>query len=114
MLYLPRSLAAWNTPDFSDVLRQEIESAGASALPLQQCLTATSYAVDAPCSAMLIGAADDPACLRVRVGIFFHGVIAGCSCADDPTPVESQQEYCELELAIDKASAATTVTPATD
>jgi hypothetical protein len=29
--------------------------------------------------------------------------------ADDPTPASPQQEYCELDLAIDKASAAATV-----
>jgi hypothetical protein len=44
------------------------------------------------------------------VGVFFSGIITGCSCADDPTPVETQNEYCELLFAIDKATAETTIT----
>ena len=60
---------------------------------------------------MVIGASEEAGLIRARVGVFFHGVIAGCSCADDPTPVEPQQEYCELELAIDRSTGAVTISP---
>ena len=47
--------------------------------------------------------------IRVRAGIFYQGVMGGCSCADDPTPTSKINEYCEVQLDIDKATAATTV-----
>jgi hypothetical protein len=114
MLHLPAALAAWNTPAFSDALKRELEAAGPAALPLQQCLSASSYALDDGRTVMVIGASETAGLIRARVGVFFRGIIAGCSCADDPTHIEPQPEYCELELAIDRSSAATTVTPATD
>jgi hypothetical protein len=110
-LHLPAALAAWNTPAFSETLKRELEAAGAAALPLQQCLAASSYALDDGCSVMVIGAGEEEGAIRARVGVFFQGIIAGCSCADDPTPVEPQQEYCELELAIDRRTGAVTISP---
>jgi hypothetical protein len=111
---LPQALAAWGTPDFAAVLKRELEAAGPAALPLQQCLTASSYALDTGCSVMVLGAAAEGETIRARVGVFFHGVIAGCSCADDPTPVEPQQEYCELEVRIDRTSGVADVKPCRD
>ena len=40
--------------------------------------------------------------IQVKVGVFYSGVIAGSCCADDPTPLDEQPEYCELLLDIDK------------
>jgi hypothetical protein len=111
MPHLPQSLAAWPTPDFAAVLKRELEAAGPGSLPLQQCLAASSYALDTGCSVMVLGAAEEGETICARVGVFFHGVIAGCSCADDPTPVEPQQEYCELEVRIDRRSGAASVAP---
>jgi hypothetical protein len=112
VLRLPAALAAWNTPAFNDTLKRELEAAGPAALPLQQCLTASSYALDDGCSVMILGADEDADAIRARVGVFFHGIIAGCSCADDPTPVEPQPEYCELEIRIDRGSGDAAVGPA--
>jgi len=52
--------------------------------------------------------------IRVTAGIFYQGIIGGCSCTDDPTPVSDINEYCEVQLDIDNASAITTVTLVTD
>jgi hypothetical protein len=111
VLHLSAALAAWNTPAFKDVLKRELEAAGPAALPLQQCLSVSSYALDDGCTVMVIGAGEEASAIRARVGVFFHGIIAGCSCADDPTPLEPQQEYCELEIAIDRSTGATTISP---
>lgn len=113
-LQLPRALAAWNTPDFGATLKQEIEAAGAAALPLQQALSLSSHALDSGVSVMILGAGDTPAAIRARIGVFFSGIVAGCNCADDPTPVEAQHEYCEMELAIDRATAETAITLVAD
>jgi hypothetical protein len=45
----------------------------------------------------------------VKAGIFYTGVIAGCSCADDPTPVDELNEYCVVQFDIDRMTAETTV-----
>jgi hypothetical protein len=113
-MWLPDSLRAWDTPDFKAVLKREVEAQGAAGLPLQQCLSGSSYALDDGFSVMIIGAGDTPTAIVTRLGVFYSGVVAGCNCADDPTPLEAQPEYCELALAIDKATAAVTVTPLAD
>jgi hypothetical protein len=53
---------------------------------------------------IVLGLSATPAEVQARVGIFFAGIVAGCSCADDPTPVDSRTEYCEAVVAIDRAS----------
>jgi hypothetical protein len=114
-LSLPHALAAWNTPGFGEVFKQEVEQLDPSRLPLQQGLSGTSDVADEPFRVMLIGAAlDTGTCIRVKAGIFYAGILGGCSCADDPTPLESQPEYCVLWFDIDKISAATHVSLVAD
>jgi hypothetical protein len=109
MLRLNRSLAACGTPALRDTLRQEIEALGAGDLPLQQGLSAGSYALDRDLRVMILAVAEEPTAIRVRAGIFFTSIIAGCSCADDPTPIDEQSEYCEVRLDIDRATGETSV-----
>jgi hypothetical protein len=110
MIRLPLARQAWNSPGFEAVLKREFEQLDAGLLPLQQGLMTSSYALDDNFSTMIIGMKEIPGFIDVTVGIFFSGVIAGCNCADDPSPVEAQSEYCELRLLIDKATAEATVT----
>ncbi|MDP1644890.1 MAG: hypothetical protein Q8L71_05230 [Thiobacillus sp.] len=110
MIRLPNSLNAWGTPAFEAALKQEIEQLDAWQLPLQQGLSASSHVTERPFQAMIIGASEDAGLLRVKAGIFYTGVIAGCSCADDPTPVNELNEYCVLQFDIDTMTAETTVT----
>ena len=53
--------------------------------------------------------AETDALIRVGAGIFYQGVLGGCSCADDPTPASDINEYCEVQLVIDKTTAETSV-----
>jgi hypothetical protein len=105
---LPESLAAWGSPAFAAVLKREL-AAQAGQLPLQQALAGSSAVFGDRIEVMVIASDADAAQVRARVGVFFSGIVAGCSCADDPTPVEAQNEYCELELAIDRRTAAVEV-----
>lgn len=114
MIQLPDSLSAWNTADFKPALKRELEGLGPAGLPLQQGLSRSSYALDEPVTVVVMGADDEADAIRVRVGVFYSGIIAGCSCADDPTPVEAMDEYCELEIVIDKTTAATRIELAAD
>lgn len=110
MVRLPNSLNAWGTPEFEEILKQEIEQIDAGHLPLQQGLSASSYVTDRPFQAMIIGVSEEAGLIRVKAGIFYTGVIAGCNCADDPSPVDEQNEYCVVQLIIDRMTAETTVT----
>jgi hypothetical protein len=47
--------------------------------------------------------------INIKTGVFYTGIIAGCSCSDDPTPLDTQNEYCELIFTINKQTAETTV-----
>ena len=109
MIQLPDTLSAWNTADFRQILKRELESLGPAGLPLQQGLSRSSYALDEPVTVVVMGADEEAEAIRARVGVFYSGVIAGCSCADDPTPVEAENEYCELEIVIDKNTAAASI-----
>ena len=78
-------------------------------LPLQQGLSTGSYVIDTKLNAMIIGVSEIAGFIRIKAGIFYSGIIAGCSCADDPTPVNEESEYCVVQLDINKKTAETTV-----
>lgn len=103
-LSLPRAARAWGGTDFSVVLKAELEALPADALPLQAALTATSHVAQEPHRVRVIAVSREGRQVRARVGVFYAGIVAGCSCADDPTPVEPQPEYCELDLLLDVPS----------
>lgn len=111
---LDKALSAWGMPDFEAALKREIEQVDPRLLPLQQGLSAGSHALAEPVRATLLHVADMEAALRVKVGVFFSSVIAGCSCADDPTPADRLTEYCVVQLDIDKSSGDATVTLVTE
>lgn len=102
-MHLPDSARAWGTADFPAVLKRELAE-HADELPLQQALSGTSAVADEPVTVVLLDAQADETSIHAKVGIFFAGILAGCSCADDPTPVEPQTEYCELRIAIERAT----------
>jgi len=110
MFHLNQSLQAWNTDGFEKALKKELCSIKADLLPLQQGLTQSSYALDTNLSASLLSVSSDKTHLHVKAGLFYSGIISGCNCADDPTPVDEINEYCEVLLDINKTSAETVVT----
>ena len=78
-------------------------------LPLQEGLAVGSHVTDRPVQVMILSTGEEGNSIRVKAGIFYTGTIAGCSCADDPTPIAEQNEYCVVEFFIDKQSGVTTV-----
>lgn len=58
---------------------------------------------------MINAVSEEAGFIRARAGIFYTGVIAGCSCADDPTPVDEQNEYCDVRVDIDKQTGEATI-----
>ena len=109
MIKLPLSLGAWGTELFNDVIKKEIIYLDASFLPLQQGLQHSNMANGENLSAIILSSVDDMDNIFVTAGLFYTGIIAGCNCADDPTPVDEINEYCEVVFRINKITAMTTV-----
>mgnify|MGYP001812811117 FL=1 len=107
---LSKTLDAWETAGFNDVAKAEIEQLDATVLPLQQALSQGNYTNDNNFSVMILSSIDEPGIIRVKTGIFYKGMITGCSCADDPTPIDEHTEYCEVQFDISKKNAEATVT----
>lgn len=110
MIRLSNALAAWGTPGFRDVLKQEIESLDTSELPLVQAMRQGSVPLEGSIEASILSVSETAHSIAVRAAIFFKSLIAGCACADDPTPENENAEYCEVDFDIDKSTAETTAT----
>jgi hypothetical protein len=109
MIRLDKSLRAWGSADFETILKREVEELGADHLPLQQGLSLSSHVAESPITMMIHRVAETENAIRIKAGIFYQGIIAGCSCADDPTPTNENNEYCEVQLVINKTTKATEV-----
>lgn len=114
MIRLDQSLRAWGEPDFGAILKREVEKLAIDLLPLQQGLSGSSYVAESPITVMVHRITEMENMIRIKAGVFYQGVISGCSCADDPTPVGENNEYCEVLIDIDKATATTAVTLITE
>ena len=106
---LSKSLQAWNTPDFEAVFKTELLSHDRSLLPLQQGLAHSSYALTDGLKVIVLNNSENENTLLIKAGIFYNGMIAGCNCADDPTPDELYPEYCEVMFAINRSNADTCI-----
>lgn len=107
MKKLNTALSAWGTDEFEAILKKDIAQMKVDELPLQQGLANSSYALDTNINAIIIHVEELQKVLRVKAGVFYTGIIHGCNCADDPSPVDEISEYCEIQLDIDKLTAKT-------
>lgn len=73
-------------------------------LPLARA-TRTGYVEDSHLTLNVIRVAAEGPAIHARIGVFFHEILAGCSCGDDPLV---EPVYCELDLAIDRETARVT------
>ncbi len=110
MIRLAKAAEAWGNDDFGNILKAEIEQLDAAQLPLQAGLSQSSYVSGDSFQAMIISTNATADHIRARAGIFYAGIIAGCNCSDDPSPVDTQTEHCEVLLDINRATGETTVT----
>ena len=114
MLSLEKTLAAWQTSDFEDVFKSEVEQLGVEDLPLQQGLSQGSYASDEHLKVIVIRVSDRQEKIQVKAGIFYTGILPGCACSDDAAPDNEYTEYCEVLFMIDLQTAASTVSLLSD
>jgi hypothetical protein len=105
VIFFKKTLCACGTPDFAEALKGELSALKVGELPLQKGMRLGSCVLDAPISVVSIRSGETEEKITVRAGIFFKSAIAGCSCADDPTPVDELEEHCEILIEIEKATA---------
>lgn len=110
MLKLTSALNAWEKSSFEDIFKQAIMTMNVTQLPLQQGLAHSNYTDGSKRSVLILSATASADAIRVKTGIFYTGIITGCGCADDPTPLSEIAEYCEVQFTIDKTTAETTIT----
>jgi hypothetical protein len=105
---LTHLLAAFNSSHFNETFVSEVGQLG-DELPLQKALQSGSHALADDVQVSILAINEDNRSIRVRAGVFFTSIIAGCNCADDPTPVDRLSEYAEMDFVIDKQTADTTI-----
>jgi hypothetical protein len=110
-LTLTESQQAWPSERFNAVLKSELEAMSPDQLPLQQGLRVSSYAMDEAPAVMILSVKDVGEDVQVNIGVFFRGMVPGCSCADDPTPVEPVNEYGEWTLRMNKQTGIAALSP---
>ncbi len=102
MIKLKKTLLSHNSADFNKVAKEEISNIDPALLPLQKGLSLSSYVGKTPFTIVILNSLDNTGYLNIKTGVFYTGIIAGCSCSDDPSPVDEQNEYCELQFVINK------------
>lgn len=105
MIHLNKALAAWGQDEFPVLLQSEIEQLPHSSLPLQEGLSYSSQVSDEPFQVMMLRVVEEDERIVATTRVLYSGIIAGCSCADDPTPLDTQTESCLLQLSLDKRDA---------
>ena len=109
MIQLPDILKTFGSPEFNSALKNALERLKAEDLPLQQGLNIGNYAFDNKIQVMILKVSDDKDFIHAKAGLFYTSIIGGCSCADDPTPIDENNEYCEILCIINKNTADTTI-----
>jgi hypothetical protein len=109
MIKLKKTLDAFNAPTFKHVMKDEVERLDSQLLPLQAGLSQGSYVSEKQFTAMILDVSDKSGVILANASIFYTSIIAGCNCADDPSPVDEQTEYCEVQFEINKETAKATV-----
>lgn len=109
MFLLEKSLQAFGSPEFESTFKRETEQLDARLLPLQQGLSVGGYALYDFFKVMMISVQKKGGTLQIKTGVFYHGVISGCSCADDPSPTDETNEYCELVFTLNRLTKKATV-----
>lgn len=109
-----KSLAAWRTPAFITAYKQDMKDLETAQLPLQAALSHSSQVSETPIDPVVLHCSESADAILIKTGIFYGGIIAGSCCADDPTPVCEQTEYCVLLCTINKNGGEVTFELVTD
>lgn len=114
MIRFSKALTARNSAAFNATIKDEIEHLDVDLLPLEQGLSRSSHVSADRVGATILRVEAETGRIRVKAGLLYAGIIAGCGCADDPTPVDELAEYCEVWFEINAATGEAEVSLVTD
>lgn len=109
MLSLTESKDSWNTQAFRQTFQHEVCGLNSETLPLYAGMTVGNHVIDDKLQVMILNTSETKTHISVKAGVFFSSIISGCACADDPTPVNENAEYCEMLFQINKHNAETSI-----
>jgi hypothetical protein len=101
-LSFQEAIEAWPGTRFKQLLTAQLMQLNLDQIPLQKALSQGSFATLDNLQFTINNSELNEDLLTVRVGVFFSSILAGCNCSDDPSPVDLINEYCELELVINR------------
>ncbi len=99
-----------DTPALARRLRDILIALPVSEFNLQRALRQGSIALPETLDVAIIRSEPGAARTLIRVSLFFQSVIAGCNCADDPSPEDRLEEHCEARILIENDSGKLQVT----
>ena len=114
MIRFSKALTARNSAAFNATIKDEIEHLDVDLLPLEQGLSRSSHVSADRVGATMLRVEAETGRIRVKAGLLYAGIIAGCGCADVPTPVDELAEYCEVWFEINAATGEAEVSLVTD
>ena len=100
MLKTDRPLPDPTSEEFDRELLAMLHAATPAQLSLEQALRQGSAVIADSVSWTLLGRKIEADRITVRAGVFFTSQIAGCSCADDPSPADTLNEFSEAIIEI--------------
>ena len=102
---LPRTLQALlHSRPLKPALKADLECLEAAELPLQQALRQGSIALCDGLQPMPLSTRRQDRHFEIVCALFFDSIIAGCQCADDPSPENRLAESARLEILLDSRS----------
>ena len=96
---LPKSLGAFGSSSFNQVVKLELADFKSSDFPLHQATTQGGLVDDKDISFSVLSSIEKEQDIHVKLAVFFNEIVGGCSCGDPPMQVSN---YCELLLKINK------------
>lgn len=117
-IHLPATVRAWdgNGHESGDgvacatALKEELTALPTGSLPLDEGTSQGGYVDDRGVVVTVLRVCGDAAAVQARIGVFFTEIIASCGCGDEP---QATNAYCELEVRIDRQTAAAVFTIST-
>ena len=102
MAKMPNSLRAWKTPQFTQTLKEEMETFRRDVLPLEGLVEKGNALFDDDLGVTVLGVSEGEGFIQAKVGVFFAEIINCVSCGESD-PID--EAYCEMEVRIDKETA---------
>jgi len=106
---LKNVVSEWGCSNFHSIIKSELEQLDIDQLQLQKGLSFSNFALNTDVKIIILNSTIKDKIISIKAGVFYTGIVAGCNCSDDPSPIDKQNEYCEILVSINNESGNTTI-----